>query len=345
MTVYYEEIVAQKGDVFSTLTGRLTGVPDSLKGTFLKYLTDTVRILRIGDTLRAVYRGGDIMRLELRRKNVVYEYSPLRDTFIRREKFRPLTPQKAEVEVRSTLWEAFVEKGLPPILLVNVSNLFSWEIDFSTETQKGDSLRVLYLPDGTVYYAEYIGKSVGRHVAARFMGSYYDENGNSVKRAFLKSPLRYYRITSRFGIRFHPILKRWRPHHGIDYAAPYGTPVHSVANGKVIFAGWKGGYGKVVIVKHKNGYTTLYGHLGRILVRRGQHVQQGQAVGLVGSTGLSTGPHLHYEVRHFGRKINPSLIKSEPEKPLPEDLKDAFLTILSEYHRLMEKTPKYVVVK
>ena len=340
--ITFEDAVARKGDIFATVVGRLTGVPDSVKAKFVKYLADSVRILRVGDTARAVYGNGALLRLELRRRNTVYEYDPDEDRFVERRKFRTLTPRYAEMEVERTLWDAFMERGLPPILLVNLVNVFSWEVDFATETQKGDSLRVLYAPDGTVYYAEYVGKSVGRHVVARFMGSYYDEKGNSVRRTFLRSPLRYYRITSGFGIRFHPILKRWRPHHGIDYAAPYGTPVHAVASGRVIFAGWRGGYGRAVVIKHKNGYSTLYGHLSRILVRVGQHVDQGQTIGLVGSTGLSTGPHLHYEVRHYGRRINPALIRSEPERPLPEDLKDDFFRMLDEYRRLM-RTPEVVI--
>ncbi len=340
--IRFEYAVAEKGDVFATVVGRLGGIPDSVKVEFVRYLADSVRILRVGDTVRAVYMDGKLLRMELRRRNTVYEYDPDGGGFVERRKFKALTPKYAEVEVESTLWDAFMERGLPPILLVNLVNVFSWEVDFATETQRGDSLRVLYAPDGTVYYAEYVGKSVGRHVVARFMGSYYDERGNSVRRTFLKSPLRYYRVTSGFGVRFHPILKRWRPHHGIDYAAPYGTPVHAVASGRVVFAGWRGGYGRTVVIKHKNGYSTLYGHLSRILVRVGQHVDQGQTIGLVGSTGLSTGPHLHYEVRHYGRRINPSLIKSEPERPLPEDLKDDFFRMLDEYRRLMH-TPEVAV--
>ncbi len=340
--VRLEEAIAKRGDVFATLVNRLAGVPDSTKGKLIGYLADSVRILRVGDTLRAVYSGGRILRIELRRRSTVYEYDPDRDRFVERRKFKALTPRYAEVEVKSTLWDAFMERGLPPILLVNLVNVFSWEVDFATETQKGDSLRVLYAPDGTVYYAEYVGKSAGRHVVARFMGSYYDDRGNSVRRTFLRSPLKYYRITSGFGIRFHPILKRWRPHHGIDYAAPYGTPVHAVASGRVISAGWRGGYGRAVVIKHRNGYSTLYGHLSRILVRVGQHVEQGQTIGLVGSTGLSTGPHLHYEVRHYGRRINPALIRSEPERPLPEALKDDFFKMLAEYRRL-SRTPEVAV--
>ena len=333
--VRVEEYVVKRGDVFATAASNLKGVPDSIRARFVSYLADSVRILKVGDTLRAVSIDGELSRLELRRRREIYEYNLHTGRFVRYVKFRNLTPRYAEVEVESTLWDAFVKRGLPPILLVNLVNVFSWEVDFATETQRGDSLKVLYAPDGTVYYAEYIGKSVGRHVVARFMGSYYDERGNSVRRTFLKSPLKYYRITSGFGIRFHPILKRWRPHHGIDYAAPYGTPVHSVAAGRVTFAGWMRGYGKVVVVKHRNGYRTLYGHLSKILVRKGQHVDQGQTIGLVGSTGLSTGPHLHFEVRHYGKRINPALIKSEPEKPLPEDLKDDFYRMLGEYRRLI----------
>ncbi len=327
--------VARRGDVFSTVVGRL-GVDSAISARFVKLLAESVKVLKVGDTLRVVGLDGKPLRLELRRAREIYEYWVDGDRFVKKRRFRRLTPRYVEMEVETTLWDEFVERGLSPMLLVNLVNIFAWKIDFSTETQRGDSLRVLFAPDGTVYYAEYVGKSVGRHVVVRFRGAYYDEEGNSIRMTFLKSPLRSYRITSGFGIRFHPILKKWRPHHGIDYAAPYGTPVRSVADGRVVFAGWRGGYGKTVIVKHKNGYSTLYGHLARIFVKRGQHVSQGQVIGSVGSTGLSTGPHLHYEVRQHGRRINPALIKAEPEKPLPEDLKDEFRSMLQEYRRLIK---------
>jgi murein DD-endopeptidase MepM/ murein hydrolase activator NlpD len=144
-----------------------------------------------------------------------------------------------------------------------------------------------------------------------------------MRKTFLKSPLNFARVTSFFGRRFHPIIRTWRQHHGVDYAAPTGTPVSSVAEGRVVCAGWKGGYGKCVEVSHPGGYLSRYGHLsgyGRG-VRVGATVSQGQVVGYVGSTGLSTGPHLHFEVHKFGTAVNP--LKLDP--PRVEPVKPEFL--------------------
>jgi len=144
---------------------------------------------------------------------------------------------------------------------------------------------------------------------------------------FLKSPLKIYRITSYIGYRFHPILREYRLHHGVDYAAPYGTPVFSLGDGVVIYAGWKGGYGNTIIIKHPKGYETRYAHLSKISVFIGQRVSAGQYIGNVGATGLSTGPHLHFEMRKDGKLINPLKLKIQSDKPIdPENLNEFIRT-------------------
>jgi len=141
-------------------------------------------------------------------------------------------------------------------------------------------------------------------------GRYYDSEGRSLKGMFLSTPLRYKRISSYFGMRLHPILHKWRMHDGIDFVNKIGTPIHAVADGKIIYKGWMRGYGNVVEIKHKEGYTTLYGHMkGFANIRVGQYVKQGKTIGYLGNTGLSTGPHLHFGVLHYGKWINPLKIR------------------------------------
>lgn len=336
--VHFKDVIAQKGDNFSTILKRDGIISDSLAYILQGYFADSVRILNIGDTLRYVFINDELERVELRKQRYIYEYAVKEGEFRKTRRFVSYTPKFDILLIENNLWETFVKNDIPLEVFVNLVDIFSWDIDFSTETRNGDTLKILYSDAGVVYYAEYIGYEVGRKVAVRFRGSYYDEYGNNLKRMFLRSPLKSYVITSGFGIRFHPILKIYRPHHGVDYAAPYGTNVHSVGDGKVIFAGWKGGYGKTVIIKHGKGYTTTYAHLSRMYVREGQSVKQGEIIGEVGSTGLSTGPHLHFEVRRNGELLNPLKLNLTPEEPLPEELKPEFYSLLSEYRRLMYET-------
>ncbi len=159
---------------------------------------------------------------------------------------------------------------------------------------------------------------------------YYDENGRSLRRTLLRSPLRYRRISSYFSKgRYHPILKKYRPHHGIDYAAPTGTPVESAGSGRVTFAGWKRGYGNFVTIKHNNSFETSYGHFSRIKkgIKKGVKVAQAQVIGYVGSTGISTGPHLHYEVRRGKKLINPLSVRPKPNSTVPKADKERFAQV------------------
>lgn len=210
------------------------------------------------------------------------------------------------------------------LLALQLSDIFAWDIDFATDIRNGDTFKIvvegLYLDGrfkkyGDILAAEFVndGKS---YFAYRFeyngKADYYDEDGKSLRRAFLKAPLSFRRISSTFSARrFHPVLKIYRPHHGIDYAAPEGTPVSAIGDGRIIFAGRKGQYGNLVIIKHLNGYKTYYGHLARFAkgIKKGTRIEQGQIIGFVGSTGLATGPHLHYEVRVNNRPVNPDTVK------------------------------------
>jgi len=220
-----------------------------------------------------------------------------------------------------------------------IADVYDWEIDFTRDLRPGDRVEVLIerlnSPAGE--------KRLGRILAARVevagspsfafafenpngANAFYDDKGRSLRRAFLRAPLRFSHISSRFGGRFHPILKRWRSHQGTDYAAAFGTPVRATADGIVTEAGRNGGYGNLVEIRHANGIRTRYGHLSKFAkgLHVGQHVGQEQTIGYVGSTGLSTGPHLHYEFLVNGRPTNPQRKDAGAGEPVPGTLKSAF---------------------
>ena len=218
------------------------------------------------------------------------------------------------------------------LLALQVSDIFAWDIDFNTDLRAGDTFKIivegLYLNGEFKRYdkilsAEFINNNQ-RYTAYRFeydgKNDYYDDAGKSLRKAFLKAPLSFRRISSSYSrSRFHPILKIYRPHHGIDYVAARGAPVSATADGTIKFAGYKGDYGKLVIVAHRSGYRTYYGHLSRIRqgIRRGRQIKQGDLLGYVGATGLATGPHLHYEMRQGNSPINPRRVKHVAGKPIP----------------------------
>ena len=221
--------------------------------------------------------------------------------------------------IQSSLFAATDDADIPDSVASQLADIFAGDIDFHRALRKGDRFAVVYesleadgevLRTGRVLSAEFVnnGKT---HQAFWFQeanakeGGYYNADGISLRRAYLASPLAFSRMTSGFKMRFHPILQTWRAHLGVDYAAPTGTAVRSVGQGVVDVAGTQGGFGNVVMVKHASGQTTVYAHLSRINVKRGQSVMQGQTLGLVGSTGWATGPHLHFEFRVNGQHKDP----------------------------------------
>lgn len=244
--------------------------------------------------------------------------------------------------IRSSLFAAADESHIPDTISVQVAEAFSNEIDFHRELRQGDTFSVVYEAltadgepitwnegAGRLLAAEFVNAGKAYHAvwfSAGGKGGYYALDGTSKQRSFLSSPLAFSRVTSGFAMRFHPILKTWRAHKGIDYGAPKGTPIRSVGAGTVEFAGWQNGYGNAVEVRHGNGKSTFYAHMSRIDVRKGQRVEQGQTVGAVGSTGWSTGPHLHFEFRVNGNHQDPrALLRSGETVMLAATHKPAFL--------------------
>jgi murein DD-endopeptidase MepM/ murein hydrolase activator NlpD len=242
--------------------------------------------------------------------------------------------QLVKGQITSSLYESMLVIGETPLLITNYADILAWEIDFFTETQNGDSFFILVekkycdsacIDYGRIYAVRYQGQigdfSGYYYIDPQGNKDYYDFQGKSMRKAFLKSPLRYSHISSYFSSgRYHPILKIVRPHHGIDYVAPTGTPVSVIGDGTVTFAGWKGGYGRLVEITHSQRYKSRYGHLSRFGsgIKSGRRVSQGQIVGYVGTTGLSTGPHLHFELLQNGSWVNPLKIippRADPVKP------------------------------
>lgn len=264
------------------------------------------------------------------------------DQFSASEQILPLETQVVmrTAEIRYSLFGASDAAGIPDSVATQLADIFGGDIDFHRDLRKGDRFAVIYES------INYLGRSVrsGRIIAAEFVnngktyraawfadpagpqnsGGYYTADGKNIRKAFLRSPLEFSRITSGFSAaRFHPVLQKWRAHKGVDYGAPTGTRVKATGDGVVEFVGLKGGYGKVVILRHQNRFTTLYGHLSGFAagLRKGNRVGQGDVIGFVGATGLASGPHLHYEFRVNDVHQNPLAMALPSAPPLmPQQL-------------------------
>ena len=240
--------------------------------------------------------------------------------------------ERAEGTITTSLYESAVQSGLSPEIVMGLTDIFAWDINFFTDIREGDTYTVLY----EKYYVGNAFKGYGRVMAARFVNQgdehvavyynngkniegYFDDNGKPIRKLFLKAPLNYRRISSQFSYkRMHPIFHVMRPHLGVDYAAPTGTPVVALGQGRVVFKGWSKGFGKYVQVRHPGNYVTYYGHLKGYPkgLSRGTSVDQGEIIGFVGMTGHATGPHLDFRVRHGGKFVNPLTLKRVNGPPL-----------------------------
>lgn len=313
-------------DTVESLLARL-GINDPEAAGFLRRSADVRALLVVGRTVTTEATDGHNL-LSLRSRWAADDPRQFNRLVVERQdgqftariETAPLVPslRVASGILRSSLFATADEAGIPDQITLQLVEIFSGDVDFHRGLRRGDSISVVYetleadgepLRAGRVVSAEFINK--GRTLDAVWFqeagkrGSYYGFDGESLERAFLASPMQVTRVTSGFSMRRHPIHKTWRAHNGVDYGAPTGTPVRTVADGRVEFAGRMGGYGNVVQVDHGKGDTTLYAHLSRIDVRQGAAVERGQNIGAVGSTGWSTGPHLHFEFRKNGVHRDP----------------------------------------
>jgi murein DD-endopeptidase MepM/ murein hydrolase activator NlpD len=227
--------------------------------------------------------------------------------------------------IKSSLFAATDEASIPDAVAEQLAEIFSGQIDFNRSLRKGDRLSVVYedlqadgesMRSGKVLSAEFVNNGKSNQAvlfqdASTSKGQYYTFEGQSLRKAFLASPLEFTRVSSGYGIRVHPITNDKRAHKGIDYAAPTGTPIRTVGDGVVAFAGMQRGYGNVIEIKHRDDKSTVFAHLSRIGVRKGQKVEQGDIIGAVGTTGFSTGPHLHFEFRVDGEHRDPLTLVAE----------------------------------
>lgn len=342
------ELTIRKGDTLSDILKR--GGHDSSEIHRLIQSNPDARVFR------QLYPG---QRLRLRSETngplleLVYETDP-GEVFhlVRHEGRFELTKEIRRFETRvahvsgtisSSLFEDGQNAGLSDTLIMKLVEIFGWDIDFALDLRRGDSFSIVHeerswqgqkVADGNILAAEFINQGrVFRAIAFRDANgyiSYYTPNGTSVRRPFLRTPVEFSRITSRFsGNRFHPILKKWRAHHGVDYGAPVGTPVRATASGRVLTIGWNGGYGKRIVIRHNATHSTIYAHLSRFRsdLRVGSFVDQGQTIGYVGATGLASGPHLHYEFQVNGAHRNPLTYKFSGGGKIASQNLDEFMQI------------------
>lgn len=338
--------VTRAGDTADTLLARL-GISDVEAASFLRRDRTAQRILtgRTGKRVQATSVAGPSGQLQqlivrgpaLDSARALSHFSRVTMTrttggfSIQEEDVALGIEQRSSAgTIQSSLFVAADQAGLPDSVTIQMAEIFGSDIDFRRELRKGDTFAVVYETLSADGEPLTWGVNTGRVLSARFVndghtldaiwyqdgdqrGGYYSADGKSKTRVFLASPLAFSRVSSGFSMRFHPILKQWRAHLGVDYAAPTGTPVRSVGDGTVEFAGSQNGYGNVVIVRHGGEHSTVYAHLSRIGVRVGQKVAQGETLGGVGSTGWATGPHLHFEFKQGGRQVDPIKIARSSE--------------------------------
>lgn len=341
----WTELTVRSGDTLGKLL-RDRGVPAT---TVHELVTSDPALkqlaaLKVGETLALAFDNEQLLAVERRISRIERLRAEWRDgswhaDHEKREYQRQVRYAAGQIE--DSLFVAGQQAGLTDRLIMELANIFAWDIDFILDIRRGDHFRLLYeelsldgerVGDGNILMAEFWNQ--GRRVSAfRFETAdgrieYLDPKGNSMRREFLRSPVEFARVSSRFNLsRKHPVLNKIRAHRGVDYAAPTGTPIRAAGDGRVEFAGVKGGYGNVVILRHGQAYSTLYAHMHRFArgIRAGTRVRQGQTIGYVGMTGLATGPHLHYEFRVNGVHRNPLTVPLPKAHGIPEGERKAFL--------------------
>ncbi|MCF6209914.1 MAG: peptidoglycan DD-metalloendopeptidase family protein [Gammaproteobacteria bacterium] len=334
----------RSGDSLARIFSRLRISPQQLD-RLMRTGEDTAILKRImpGQTLRFDVQDGELQQLvvEINRLNTLHIQRE-GESFSTHTTTRELETRvtNASGEISSSLFLAGMDAGLSDNLIMELAGIFGWDVDFALDIRAGDRFTLLYeekyldgekLRDGDILAAEFTNRSKTyralRYTDASGRSDYYTPDGKSMRKAFIRTPVDFTRISSRFGKRTHPTLKKRKDHHGVDYAAPRGTPIKAAGDGKIVHLGRKGGYGKTIIIQHGGKYSTLYAHMSNYnrKLRRGARVKQGQTIGYVGTTGRSTGPHLHYEFRINGVHRNPLTVKLPTAAPIQAKYRDDFL--------------------
>jgi murein DD-endopeptidase MepM/ murein hydrolase activator NlpD len=322
-----------------------------------------LRIIRPGDEIIVRRDGKRVLSLERELGIIdVLRIDRVDDAYVAQVVQRELDrrPTIASGTINSSLFLAAADAGISDRTTMNLAGIFAWDVDFVLDIREGDEFRLVYeelwrdgerLDEGEILAAEFLNQGETFR-AIRFEDpkgrvDYYTPEGRSVRKAFVRAPLSFSRVSSNFNPRRrHPKLNTIRAHRGVDYAAPRGTPVKAAGDGKVSFRGRKGGYGNTVILQHGGNITTLYAHLSKFgKYRNGQRVRQGQVIGYVGATGLATGPHLHYEYRTNGVHRNPRTVKLPDADPINPEYLAEFRTVADQLLQQLETRPGVIVAK
>lgn len=362
-----EDVVIKSGDTLAAIFKRLGLKPQQLyqltqTDSFGKQLKD----IHIGEQLtffidesaqlqQLVWKKSLLESIQFKRIQDSANYEAKRN-LLEVEK----RPKVVNVRIQNSLFFDATQNGLNDNLTMRIAQLFAWDIDFALDIRAGDQFTILYqehflhgkkIADGDILAAEFINQSQSYYAVYydqdEKLKGYYDLQGFSKRKAFIRTPVAFSRISSRFSLgRKHPILNKVRAHHGVDYAAPRGTPVKSAGDGKVVFKGRRGGYGRVIKIRHGAKYVTVYAHLDsyRRGIKNGSHVRQGQVIGYVGSSGLATGPHLHYEFQVNGVHRNPLTIAFPKVDPLPKQKMPNFKLLAQQYMQQLSVGPTHVAL-
>lgn len=338
-TTFWRNERIQRGDTIAELLRRLN-VEDQAASDFLRKnkAAEGLRQLGVGKEVQAeTDANGGLLALRFLGNDTNQMVIEKSGEDFRVRTLPAQTEQRVLIrigEIKTNLFAATDEVGLPDPAANQLADIFGGDIDFHRDLRKGDKFTVIYemtyingeaARTGRILSAEFVNHGHAYRAAyfqtTEYTGDYYSPEGKSMRKAFLRSPIEFSRVSSGFShSRFHPVLNKWRAHKGVDYAAPIGTKVKVTSDGVVSFVGNQGGYGNVVMVNHQGRYTTVYGHLSRFAggIRKGQHLGQGQIVGYVGMTGLASGPHLHYEFKQSGIQRDPLKVALPDGKPVSE---------------------------
>lgn len=349
---YWRSERVQRGDTVAELLSRLS-IEDAAASAYLRSSaeTESFRKLSVGKEIQAEttdtgslitlrYLSNNGTQILIDKQNGTFKTSALPVQLEKRLFVRT-------GEIKTNLYAATDDAGMPEAAANQLNELFSGDIDFHHDLRVGDKFTAVYemtyyngalLSTGRIQSAEFINQG---HVyrAIYFQkdaqhGDYYTPEGKSVRKAFLRSPIEYSRVSSGFSkSRFHPLLNKWKAHKGVDFAAPTGTKIKATADGVITFVGKENGYGNAIKIKHQDRYTTVYGHLSRFAkgLHRGQRVAQGELIGYVGMTGLASGPHLHYEFKIDGRQHNPMRVALPDAQPISSSYQSAFQTVADDF--------------
>ncbi|MGQ9678203.1 MAG: peptidoglycan DD-metalloendopeptidase family protein [bacterium] len=356
-SIFSTGAVLEKGEVLTQLLKRYC-IADPTINTIYTALHNTdfnFRNMKAGDSVTLYYHGLNLAEIEYH-PNLITTYKVYLDsggTFAQKIT-KPVDTVKCVFAgtIENSLWNSLLKISGTPALVVEFAEILRYDIDFFTECNDGDTFELLVdklTVEGKLYrygriYAVHF-RSKTKNVYGFYFPTpsghwdYYNERGQSLRKAVLRSPLSYAKVSSHFGMRFHPILRIYRPHQGVDYVAPRGTPVSAVADGTITKARWANGYGNLVEIKHSGGLISRYGHLSGYgpRIKEGKFVRQGATVGYVGATGLATGPHLHFEIRQGGKPVDPLKVIPPRAEPVPRNYIEMFNKTKDEYLAIIKR--------